>query len=65
MIGSKTGMECHMAVSMLKDLKDKNISLETIVIDYDTTTIARTRKEMKASLKKKSDSNQAKKHFTN
>lgn len=63
--GSAKGMECHMAVSMLKDLKDKNISLETIVIDDDTTTIARTRKEVKASLKKKSDSNQAKKHFTN
>ena len=58
-------MECDMAVSMLKDLEDKNISVETIVMDDDTTTIARARKEVKASLKKKSDSNHAKKHFTN
>lgn len=37
-------MECDMAVSMLKDLEDKNISVETIVMDDDTTTIARARK---------------------
>lgn len=54
-------MECDMAVSMLKDLEDKNISVETIVMDDDTTTIARARKGyVKASLKKKSDSNHGK-----
>lgn len=41
---SLSGMECDMAVSMLKDLEDKNISVETIVMDDDTTTIARARK---------------------
>lgn len=61
----KTGMECDMAVSMLKDLDDKNISVETIVMDANTTTIARARKEVKASLKKKSLSNHAQTNFTN
>lgn len=44
--------ECDMTVGMLKDLENKNISVETIVMDDDTTTIARVRK---ASLKKKKD----------
>lgn len=38
-------MECDMAVSMLKDLEDKNNSVEIIAMDDDTTTIARARKE--------------------
>lgn len=44
--------ECDMTVGMLKDLENKNISVETIVMDDDTTTIARVRK---AGLKKKKD----------
>lgn len=36
---------------MLKDLEDKNNIVETTVIDVATTTIARARKEVKASLK--------------
>ncbi|XP_061170664.1 uncharacterized protein LOC133180103 [Saccostrea echinata] len=63
--GSAKGMECDMAVSMLKDLEAKNISIETIVMDDDTTTIARARKGVKARLKKKSDADHAQKHFTN
>lgn len=31
-------MECATAVSMLNDLEDKHISVESIVIDYDRTT---------------------------
>lgn len=54
-----------MAVSMLKDLDDKNNSVETIAMDGDTTTKAMARKEMNASLKKKSYANDAQKHFTN
>lgn len=44
--------ECDMTVGMLKDLEDKNLSVVTIVMDDDTTTIARARK---AGLKKKKD----------
>lgn len=54
-----------MAVSMPKDLEDKNNSVETIAMGGDTTTIAMARKEMNASLKKKSYANHAQKHFTN
>lgn len=39
-----------MVVGMLKDLEDKNISMETIVMDDDITTIERARKEMNACL---------------
>lgn len=42
-----------MAVSMQKDLEDKNNSAETIIMDGDTTTKAKARKEIKAILKKK------------
>lgn len=59
------GMECDMAVSMMKELQGKNINVESIVMDDDTTTLARARKEVKAGLKKKSHANHAKKHFTN
>lgn len=58
-------MECDMAVSMLKDLEDKNNSVEIIAMDDDTTTIARVRKKVNASLKKKSYANHAQKHITN
>lgn len=56
-------MECDMAVSMLKYLEDKNINVETIVMDDDTTTIARAKKGVKANLKKKSDAYLAKKFY--
>lgn len=36
---------CDMAVSMQKDLEDKNNSAETIIMDGDTTTKAKARKE--------------------
>lgn len=41
---SLSEMECDMVVSMLKNLEDKNISVKTIVIDDDTTTIAKEEK---------------------
>ena len=54
-----------MAVSMIKELQGKNINVESIGMDDDTTTLARARKEMKAGLKKKSNAKNAKTHFTN
>lgn len=37
---------CDMAVSMQKDLEDTNKSVETIIMDGDTTTKAKARKEI-------------------
>lgn len=45
-------MECAIAVSMLNDLEDKHISVESIEIDDDKTTITTARKEVKESLRK-------------
>uniref|UniRef100_A0A8W8NWZ5 LIM zinc-binding domain-containing protein n=1 Tax=Magallana gigas TaxID=29159 RepID=A0A8W8NWZ5_MAGGI len=44
-------MECAIAVSMLNDLEDKHISVESIEIDDDKTTITTARKEVKESLR--------------
>lgn len=48
-----------------KILKTKSVKTLVGLIDDDTTTMARARKEVKASVRKKSDANHAKKHFTN
>lgn len=45
-------MECDITVSMLNDLEDKHISVESIEIDDDKTTITRASKGVKESLKK-------------
>lgn len=37
---------CDMAVSTQKDLEEKNNSVETIIMDGDTTTKAKARKEI-------------------
>lgn len=56
-------MECDIAVSMLDDLEDKHISVESIVIDDHKIT--RARKEVKESLKKSIYANHAKTYFIN
>lgn len=53
--GSAKGLECDMAKRMLKDVENKNISVETIVMYNDTMKIARARNKVKASRKTKSN----------
>lgn len=50
-----------MAVEMLKKLKNTGSSVGTLVMDGDSTTIARVQKEVDLHLKKKTDENHLKK----
>lgn len=45
--GSSKAMEPDMCKGMLKDLWEKDVQVGTIIMDNDTTTIARARTEVK------------------
>ncbi|XP_062579761.1 uncharacterized protein LOC134241754 [Saccostrea cucullata] len=63
--GSSKAMEPDMCIEMLKDLGEKEARVGTIIMDNDTTTIARARTEVNPALKKQSDKNHTLKQFTN
>ncbi|XP_061186837.1 uncharacterized protein LOC133194959 [Saccostrea echinata] len=63
--GSSKAMEPDMCIEMLKDLGEKDVQVGTIIMDNDTTTIARARTEVNSALKKQSDKNHTLKQFTN
>ncbi|XP_061191031.1 uncharacterized protein LOC133199201 [Saccostrea echinata] len=63
--GSSKAMEPDMCIEMLKDLGGKDVQVGTIIMDNDTTTIARARTEVNPALKKQSDKNHTLKQFTN
>jgi hypothetical protein len=58
-------MEPDMIVGMIKDLKNQDIGVSELVMDEDSTTIARARKECGDTILKFSDRNHIKKTFTN
>ena len=53
-----------MAASMLKRFKEKGVRINKITMDDDSTTIARARTEIDASLIKQSDKNHTNKNLT-
>ena len=57
--GSSKGMEPAMAVDMLKSMKNKEAEVGTLIMDNDSTTIARARE-----IHKESDQNHTKKALT-
>ncbi|XP_062585262.1 uncharacterized protein LOC134246936 [Saccostrea cucullata] len=63
--GSAKSMEPDMIVGMIKGMKDNNISVSELVMDEDSTTIARAKKVCGEDLTKYSDRNHIKKTFTN
>ncbi|XP_021373023.1 uncharacterized protein LOC110463022 [Mizuhopecten yessoensis] len=63
--GSAKAMESSMCVSMLKDLQKKGSPVQTIIMDNDSTSIAKARSEVDGSIQKVSDFNHTKKDFTN
>lgn len=63
--GSSKAMEPDMCIGMLKDLGEKDVQVGTIIMDNDTTTIARARTEVNPALKKQCDKNHTLKQFTN
>ncbi|XP_056009320.1 uncharacterized protein LOC125656697 [Ostrea edulis] len=52
-------------VSMLLELSESGLIVDTLTMDDDTTTIAKLRSEVDGSIKKISDKNHTVKHFTN
>ncbi|XP_062570472.1 uncharacterized protein LOC134232509 [Saccostrea cucullata] len=58
-------MEPDMIVGMLKDLEKDHIHPHELVMDDDSTTISRARKECEQSITKFSDRNHLKKTFSN
>ncbi|XP_061190963.1 uncharacterized protein LOC133199106 [Saccostrea echinata] len=64
--GSSKAMEADMVIEMVEDLqKSKGITIDGIIGDEDTTTIARLKTNVNANIKKLSDKNHLKKLFTN
>ena len=58
-------MEPSVAVELAKSVETLDTSLDTIIMDDDTTSIALLRKEFNPNIKKWSDLNHAKKSLTN
>ncbi|XP_062579139.1 uncharacterized protein LOC134241063 [Saccostrea cucullata] len=64
--GSSKAMEADMVIEMVQDLqKSKGITIDGIIGDEDSTTIARLKAYVNADIKKLSDKNHLKKLFTN
>ena len=63
--GSSKAMEPAMAVNILTRIKDKGHQLKKLVMDDDTTTIAKVRNEVESTIEKCSDKNHTMKIFTN
>ena len=54
-----------MCVSMLQNLEKDGVHVENLVMDNDTTTMARVRSEVDPAIKKQSDKNHCMKEITN
>ena len=63
--GSSKAMESALAVKMLKALKEEGYTVKTLIMDDDTTTISRVRKEVDSYIEKKSDRNHVRKNISN
>ncbi|XP_062566154.1 uncharacterized protein LOC134228511 [Saccostrea cucullata] len=61
--GSAKSMEPAMACEMLQGIIDQGHSVQTLVMDNDSTTIARVRATVDPTITKKSDSNHTRKGF--
>ncbi|XP_061194397.1 uncharacterized protein LOC133202576 [Saccostrea echinata] len=62
---SAKAMEPDMCIQMLQDLGQNDVNVSTIIMDNDSTTVARARLEVNPALKKQSDKNHTMKQFTN
>lgn len=62
--GSAKSMEPAMACEMLQGIKDQGNRVQTLVMDNDSTTIARVKATVDPAITKKSDSNHTRKGFT-
>lgn len=58
-------MKPDMCIGMLNDLEEKDVQVRTIIMNNNTTTIARAHTEVNPALKKQGDKNHTLKQFTN
>ncbi len=61
--GSSKGMESKLIIDMLQNIKEKGVEVNQLVLDGDSTTVARARKTVNPSLKVRRDKNHVKKGF--
>ena len=58
-------MEQDMVIEIMRKCKDSGASVDTIIADDDTTTIAKIKQSVNPDIKKKSDKNHVKKNIGN
>ena len=63
--GSAKAMEQEMVIEIMRKCKDSGASVDTIIADDDTTTIAKIKQSVNPDIKKKSDKNHVKKNIGN
>lgn len=62
--GSAKAMESAIAIKMIETLAEKNLNVKTIIMDDDSTTISRARKEIDPNITKLTDKNHVMKNIT-
>ncbi|CAG2221618.1 unnamed protein product [Mytilus edulis] len=63
--GSAKGMEPDVGARLIEDIETKNCQVSTVIMDDDTTTMARIRRTIQHPIKKLSDTNHIKSQFNN
>ena len=61
--GTSKGMEPDVGVEMVHRIEERGVQVETLIMDDDTTTMARIRKEINHKITKWSDINHTSKHL--
>ncbi|VDI59335.1 Hypothetical predicted protein [Mytilus galloprovincialis] len=63
--GSAKGMEPDVGARLIEDIETKNCQVSTVIMDDDTTTMARIRRTVQHPIQKLSDTNHIKSQFNN
>jgi hypothetical protein len=64
-LGSSKAMESSVAVDVIKEVEEQNAKVSVLIMDDDTTTMARIRQSISHPVHKWSDLNHTKKHLGN
>ena len=63
--GSSKAMEPDIGVKLIQEVEEKGVRVDTLIMDDDTTTMARVRKEINHPVEKWSDTNHATRGLAN
>ena len=63
--GSAKAMESDVGVDLIKSVEKEGVRVKTLIMDDDTTTMAKVRRELDHTITKWSDVNHTSKHLTN